>query len=123
MYGIGGNYDYAVVSSLPEGWMKTDSKLYGNPLHLTITASPDAPEGTYYANISVVDENNDEKLGNITFTTKITITWNIMDASVQPAVRKVGPGQPARYTVNIINKGTASDVFEVYLEGSKRWKV
>lgn len=122
IYGIGGTYDMAVASDLPRGWNAEKSKLYQNPLQVTITADPDAPEGDYTAKVTVIDEYDGEKLGNVTFTVKVRITWDVMDFDVSPTYRSVGPGQPARFSILITNKGSTSDVFEVSATGPKKWE-
>ena len=122
IYGEGGQYDYAVAGSLPPGWTASDSKLYQNQLHVTLTAPPDAPPGDYTAKITVVDERNGEHLGNVTFIAKIKITWDVMDFDVNPKEVTAGPGQPATFTIKITNKGSTSDVFHVSLNGPKKWQ-
>jgi uncharacterized membrane protein len=95
--------------------------LYQNPLQITITADPDAPEGDYAVTIAVIDEANGEKLGNVTFYAKVKITWDVMNFDVSPSYVIVGPGQPARFGITITNLGSTSDVFQVSSVGSKRW--
>jgi len=121
LYGKGGLYDLAIAEELPRGWTSVESKLYSDPLQVTITADPDAPEGNYTAAVTVIDENNGEKLGNITFMVKVRITYDIMDVDVFPTYRGVGPGQPARFTIKITNKGSTGDVFQVSTTGMQRW--
>lgn len=120
--GTGGYYDLATVESLPEGWATEGSKLYGNPLQVTVTAAPGAREGDYNATVVVIDEYNGERLGNVTFTVKVHITWDVMDFDVTPAYLTVGPGQPAQFDITIINKASTSDAFEVSALGPKRWE-
>jgi hypothetical protein len=122
VHGIGGQYDYAIAEDLPRGWSSKQSKLYQNPLHLTITADPEASPGNYTAKIRVVDEYNGEQLGNVTFDAQVEITYDVMDFNVTPAFLEVGPGQPARFTISIANKGSTGDVFEVSALGPKRWE-
>lgn len=122
IHGEGGLYDEAAVGELPRGWTGEGSKLYQNPLMVTITADPDAPEGNYTARIIVIDENNGEELGNVTFNAKVRITWDVMDFDVSPNYRSVGPGQPARFAITITNKGSTSDVFQVSAMGAKQWE-
>jgi len=122
IYGEGGLYDIATVTNLPEGWKYEKSKLYGNPLQVTITADEYAPEGNYTVDITVVDEYNGEELGNVTFKGEVVITWDVLDVEVTPKDVKVGPGQPAKFDITITNKGTTSDVFEISSVGMKRWE-
>jgi len=120
-FGSGGRYDFARVVQLPFGWKAEDSKIYGDPLQVKITADKNSPEGEYETKITVYDEGNGELLENITFTAKIKIIHDVLDVSVSPYSITVGPGQPARYSILITNKGTASDVFNVYTSGVPRW--
>lgn len=120
--GIGGTYDLAVAEHLPDGWAATESKLYQNPLQVTITADPDAPEGDYSARIKVIDEGNGEELGNVTFIIRMHVTWDVMEFDVSPLIKRVGPGQPARFSITILNKASTSDVFQVSATGAKKWE-
>lgn len=122
IHGIGGRYDEAIAEELPRGWKTEKSKLYQDPLQVTITADPDAPEGNYTAVVTVIDENNGELLGNVSFIVKVQITWDVMDFGVSPMYKIVGPGQPARFKITVTNKGSTSDVFQVSTIGSKRWE-
>jgi hypothetical protein len=122
IYGQGGLYDMAVAEDLPRGWQSTDSKLYQDQLQVRITADPNAPEGNYTATIKAIDENNGEKLGNITFQVKIRITYDVMGFDVSPQSILVGPGQPARFGITITNKAATGDAFDVTATGSKRWE-
>lgn len=122
IHGEGGFYDLAVAEELPRGWTSKESELYASPLQVTITADPDAPEGNYTMRVKVIDENDGEKLGNVSFTVKIQITYDVMDFDVSPTYINVGPGQPARFNIQITNKGSTSDVFQVSATGAKRWE-
>ena len=121
VHGIGGNYDLAYVTSLPEGWKSTRSKLYGDPLQVTVTAEPLAKEGTYYINIAVEDEGNGELLGVVNFVAKVEISNDVMDAEVSPLEQRVGIAQPATFEITITNRGNAGDVFRVSAEGVPKW--
>jgi hypothetical protein len=118
----GGQYDYATVTKNPSGWSFEPSQQYGKPLQVKITADKNAPEGLYSTNVTVIDENNGEELGNVTFTIKTNITWDVLDMNVSPTHATVGPGQPARFSITITNKGSASDQFVVSATGAKRWQ-
>ncbi len=122
IHGIGGQYDQAVAFNLPKGWSTTDSKLYQNPLQVTITTDPNSPPGNYTIPIKIIDENDGEKLGNIILNVKVQITWDVMDFEVTPSSINTGPGQPARFALKITNKGSTSDVFQVSTSGPKRWQ-
>jgi len=122
IHGIGGLYDQAQVYDLPKGWGASDSKLYEDPLQVTISAAPDATEGQYSAKVKIIDENNGEGLGEIVLNIKLNVTYDVMNFDVSPPDIKVGPGQPARFAITITNKGSTSDVFQVSSTGAKRWE-
>ncbi|MBU0532494.1 hypothetical protein KKB44_03300 [Candidatus Micrarchaeota archaeon] len=121
-HGIGGTYDMAVAENLPEGWESSESKLYQNPLQVTITADPDTPEGNYSVRINVIDEFNGENLGNVSFILRVQVTWDVLDFEVTPISQTVGPGQPAVFDITIKNKASTSDAFQVSAEGARRWE-
>jgi uncharacterized membrane protein len=121
IYGAGGQYDIAQVSNLPPGWNAEQSKLYQNPLQVKITADKAAPPGQYDADITVINENNGEELGNVTFTVDINVTWDVLGMSVSPTQTISGPGQPAQFGITIMNKGSASDTYIVNASGVDQW--
>ncbi len=121
IYGTGGLYDMALVTDVPEGWGKKDSKLY-RPLQVTVTAAPDAEEGVYSTKITVVDEDYGEKLDNITFNARVTISHDVVDIDIDPVYVRTGPGQPARFSIMITNKGSTGDAFQIESVGAKQWE-
>ena len=120
--GTGGNYDRAYATNLPHGWASKPSKLYGNPLQVTITSGPYTEEGVYTIPIAVEDEGNGENLGVVNFNLKIKVSEDVMDFSVYPTAREVGIGQPARFQITINNRGNAGDTFKVRAEGVSKWE-
>src|SRR4030095_7224481 len=123
IYGEGGIYDRAFAEDLPRGWTSQESDLYQNPMQVTISADPDAPEGDYKVRVTVIDEGDGEHLGNVTFIAKVQVNYDVMDFDVSPSYINVGPGQPARFSIKITNKGSTSDVFQVSALGVKRWEL
>jgi len=121
IYGTGGLYDMAIVTSVPEKWKGENSKLY-KPLQVMITADPNAAEGEYYSEITLVDEDYGEKLDNVTFRTKITISHNVVDIGISPTYIRTGVGQPAIFSITITNKGSTGDAFQIEAKGPKRWE-
>lgn len=124
-FGSGGYYDQAIVTSVPEGWNSENSKLYGttlNPLQITITAAPDAEEGYYHATVSVVDEFYGDELDNVTFSVRATISYDVVDISIEPEYIKTAPGVPATFGITITNKASTGDAYQIKSEGVKRWE-
>lgn len=117
-----GHYDLVNTTSLPEDWKSTESKLYGDPLQLTITSSEFEEEGTYDVTINIIDEDGAEGIGDIEFIGKIKIQHDILDISVQPEKITTGANQPARYYITVVNKGSANDVFEIESENIPKWR-
>ncbi|MBD3389380.1 hypothetical protein GF415_00280, partial [Candidatus Micrarchaeota archaeon] len=104
VHGIGGNFDRAYATDLPAGWASKPSKLYGDPLQVTITADPYTEEGIYTIPIIVEDEGNGEELGLVRFYVRVKISEEVMDFSVSPLRKSAGIGQPARFDVTVNNR-------------------
>ena len=122
-YGIGGAYDKLFASSLPDGWVSTPSPLYGSPLQAYITVPKDAADGEYEVGLSLWDEAGEEGLGgNITFMVNVTVSHDVMGMEVSPSSLSVGAGQPARYTITVVNKGIANDIFTIGSSGVRDWE-
>lgn len=122
-YSIGGAYDRLFASSLPYGWASTPSKLYGSPLQADITVPKDASDGEYTVELSLWDEAGENGLGaNLTFLVRVKVTKEVMDMKVEPPYLAVGAGQPARYTITVVNKGIANDIFTIGSSGVRNWE-
>ncbi|MEM4633918.1 MAG: hypothetical protein QW275_02065 [Candidatus Anstonellaceae archaeon] len=122
-YGLGGAYDMLIATSLPSGWSSSPSKLYSNPLQADITVPVDALPGNYLVELTLWDEAGEQGLGkNVSFYINVSVRRDVMDIKVEPPFRFVGAGQPARYTINILNKGIANDIFIVGSSGVRNWE-
>ncbi|VVC00966.1 Uncharacterised protein [uncultured archaeon] len=122
-YGVGGAYDQLSASVLPAGWASAPSKLYANPLQADITVPKDAADGEYLVELRLWDEAGAEGLGgDVAFNVRVTVTRDVMGMQVEPTYRAVGAGQPARYTITLVNKGVANDVFTVGSSGVRNWE-
>lgn len=121
LYGKGGQYDYVEVVSVPNGWKSVNSKVYGAPKQVEITAARAAKEGNYTVIMVAIDENNADALGNVTVVGVLRVRHDIVDIDVLPNDQTVGANQPARITVKINNKGDAPDTFSIYSEGVPGW--
>ncbi|VVC01418.1 Uncharacterised protein [uncultured archaeon] len=121
-FNLGGAYDQMYASSLPYGWASTPSKIYADTLQVDITVPKDAEDGQYAADLTLWDEAGEQGLGeNVTFTVNVKVTRDVMDMKVEPPFITVGAGQPARYTITIVNKGVAPDTFTVGSKGVRNW--
>jgi len=121
IYGKGGMYDYVEVMSLPEGWKGVNSKLYGTPKQVEVTAAKDAAEGNYTVVLRAIDENNADGLGNVTFSVVVRVRHDIMKIAVTPDSQTVGAYQPAQIKVLIRNTGNAPDTVKISSEGMPDW--
>lgn len=121
-FGRGGNYDYAYAWALPPKWKSTPSKIYGNPLQVSLTPPPDAKEGNYTIEINVEDEGNGELLGVYRFFVMVEITHDNLGLSVKPQKQTVGIDQPAVFTITIENKVDSGDIFIVSSQGVPGWE-
>jgi len=121
LHGIGGLYDSAYADELPTGWKSSPSKLYQDPLQVTVTAAPDAAPGEYEFDVYVIDEKDGEDLGTVRYRARVRITYDVLDLKVAPDQLTVGPGQPAKFVITVTNKGSTGDVFQVGASGIKRW--
>jgi len=122
-YGLGGAYDQMFATGLPSNWTSNPSKLYANPLQADVTVPKDAADGEYAVIFTVWDEAGNEGLGgNVTFTAKVMVSRDVMDMRVEPPFIAVGAGQPARYSITILNKGIANDIFTVGSIGVRNWE-
>jgi len=121
-FGLGGAYDQLVATSLPYGWVSMPSKLYAVPLQADITVPRDAKDGEYTAELTLWDEAGEQGLGgNVTFKVKVRVTREVMDMRVEPSFISVGAGQPARYTITVVNKGIGADTFTIGSKGVRNW--
>ena len=122
-YGLGGAYDQLFATTLPEGWSTTPSKLYANPLQADVTVPRGAADGDYIVWYTLWDEAGSEGLGqNVTFSANVTVSRDVMDMKVEPSFLSVGAGQPARYSITLLNKGIANDIFTVGSSGVHDWE-
>ncbi len=122
-YGLGGAYDMLFASSLPYGWSSNPSNLYSNPLQADITVPKDAPEGDYAVRMTLWDESGNEGLGeNISFNVRVSVTDDVMEMHVDPSSLSIGAGQPARYSITVLNKGKANDIYTISSNGVRDWE-
>ena len=122
IHGVGGSWDRLDVTSVPDGWVGTNSPEQVNPLHVKITAPPDAENGLYEMGVQALNRGDKEKIGGaVNFSLLVEVSREVLEVSVTPERMEVGAGQPARYMVTIRNTGAASDVFKIYSRGVPLW--
>ncbi|NUN11579.1 hypothetical protein HUU53_02945 [Candidatus Micrarchaeota archaeon] len=108
-------WDSLTAVDLPDGWSSKPSKLYEQPLRAFITASKNAPDGVYEVSLRLLDEY--EGANQFVFKAKITISRKVLETSLFQEKIVSGTGQPAVYYIRIANKGSASDAFDISLQG------
>jgi len=106
-------WDTIVPVKVPEGWVVEPSPIHETPMKMKIKVAPDAPNGEYNLTLAAIDEGNYDGLGNMTFSSIVTVSRDVIDISVDPTRVETGVGQPAIYNVKIANTGAASDPFEI----------
>ncbi len=106
---------FVVRESLPAGWKAEDSKLFENPFHAFITASPAAGDGEYAFQLKAFDqyEGANEKV----FSAKVRISKDLVEQAVAENRLVTGVGLPAVIQIKLRNKSSASDVFELKASG------
>lgn len=125
------HYDLAVAEDLPDGWKSTDSKLYGDPLQVTISASEKESEGMYEVKVIIIDakkvngtvltNESAEGVHDVEFKGIIQVQHEIMDVNIEPKEIVTGANQPSKYYITITNKGSASDVFKISSNNIPKW--
>ncbi|MEW5956028.1 MAG: hypothetical protein AB1626_05855 [Candidatus Micrarchaeota archaeon] len=110
-------WDKLVVlpDSLPAGWRLRDSLTYETPLTAHVIAAQDAPDGDYSVRLQTVDEY--EGVAPLTFTARITVSRNVLNAQLSPTTITTGVGQPAIYWITLTSLSVANDAFEISAEG------
>ncbi|MCX8174783.1 MAG: hypothetical protein N3E51_01085 [Candidatus Micrarchaeota archaeon] len=122
-WGLGGAYDQLYAASLPSGWSSTPSKLYANPLQADITVPKDAPDGQYEVELVLHDESGAAGLGDdVRFRLGVIVSRDVMDMRAEPPSITTGASQPARYSITVLNKGIANDVFSISSKGVSNWE-
>lgn len=121
VFGKGGAYETANAIELPHGWTAQASDYAGIPLQVKISSEKYAPEGEYTIKIKVSDEDDKEKLGNITFFVKINITHDVIDVEVDKTKKEALTNQPVRFYITLRNKVNAGDVFSISSFNIPKW--
>jgi len=118
---LGGRWDILKVVDTPQGWQGFDSKEMAVRMDAAVKAAPDAPDGTYKIKFTLMEYQNKQGLGSVTFYGTIVVSKDVLASSIAETTVETGVGQPARYTVVIENKGSASDVFQISSSGISGW--
>lgn len=115
-------WDQLAIEDLPENWVAENSPLYETPMKAKIKVSSDTQDGIYLFKAKVIDENNYEGLGNLTFNVRVNVNKEVFNLDVSPREVTTGVGQPALYSIKIENTGAASDIFVIKTSGIPAWR-
>ena len=107
-----------VSETLPLNWIGEDSQRYENPLKARVIVSKDAPNGDYEFSFKAIDEF--EEVAAESFSARARVTRDVLETTLLSEPVKTEPKTTAEYVVEIKNKGSASDVFQVTLESNTR---
>ncbi len=116
-------WDRLEAVSLPAGWSSQPSLLYENPMKMKITASPNAPYGSYNITLRAVNVGNYSRLGNLTFTAEVNVSSNVFLLNVAPTQLSAGVGQPVNLMITINNTGISDDPFVINVHGIPAWNL
>ncbi len=105
-----------VKEALPNNWIGEDSPRYENPLKARVIVSKDAPDGEYEFSFKAIDEF--EEVTAESFSARARVTRDVLETTLLSEPVKTEPKTTAEYVVEIKNKGSASDVFQVKLESN-----
>lgn len=116
-------WDELKASSLPAGWLSTNSPLYTSDPSIKVAVSPQAHNGTYAFNMSAINVGNYSKLGTLQFTAYVNVTPDVFKLNVAPTSISAGPGQPADIYVTINNTGVSDSPFNITIHGLPAWNL
>jgi len=122
------NWGVLGVLETPNGWSGFDSAVFAKRMRATVKADPGAADGVYTVKFRLTEcESKSESceakqgLGSVTFFGTIRVSKSVLATGMPVTAVTTGVNQPARYTINIENRGNANDVFDISAEGVPAW--
>ncbi|MEM0475746.1 MAG: hypothetical protein QW343_03055 [Candidatus Norongarragalinales archaeon] len=106
---------FVARETLPLGWSAEDAKFYEQPMHAFVTVASDAEDGEYSFKIRTLDEY--EGIEPIEITVKVTVSREVLDATLEQKTISTGVEHPALYFLRLKNKSSASDAVLVTVQG------
>src|SRR5205085_1362601 len=81
-----------------------------------------AADGDYVIGLALTQEGGHAELGGQAhFTLLVHVSHDVLSMKVDPTGIETGAGQPARFTIQLSNTGSANDVFDVSYDGVRGW--
>lgn len=110
-------WDRALVdeASLPLGWAREDGQFYESPMRAYVSAAKDAADGEYEFYFSVIDEY--EGAATTRAKCKVRVSRDVFKAALANDEATAGVDQPATYYLLLKNDSSASDSFELTVNG------
>lgn len=106
-----------VATSVPEGWIVSNSSLYTQTLSVEIRPSPAASFGEYTFNLTAINLGNYSGINPVTFKAYINVTPNVFKFNATPQDISAGLGVPAYIYVTINNTGVSDNPFVITVSG------
>ncbi len=107
-----------LADSLPRNWVGTDSLRYESPMKAFVVVNRNAADGDYNFLLITIDEF--EGVSPLTFRAKAQVTSDVFSLRIAGEPVKVPSRAAAVYQLELENRGSASDVFEVKVAGLPR---
>ncbi len=101
--------------SLPKGWQGQDGLKYDKPLKAFVVVAKDASDGGY--SFLLQASSDYEPFAPITFKAGATVSKDVLAARVAGEPVKAAPRTQVVYQLELENKGSASDAFQVSING------
>ncbi|MFH1106822.1 MAG: hypothetical protein V1787_02905 [Candidatus Micrarchaeota archaeon] len=102
---------YVLPESLPRGWTSQDSLFYERKMKAFVIVPKDAYDGEYGFSLQAVEEYTGPQ--PLSFRAKVKVTRDVLKFDVLQDSVGSGVDQPAVYTLQLSNTGSASDAFEI----------
>ncbi len=104
-----------VDESLPSAWKGRDSLRFETPMKALVVVDKAADDGEYAFLLRTRDDF--EGVNPITFKAKARVASDVLEMRIAGEPVKVEPAAQTVYQLELFNKGSANDVFEIAVEG------
>ncbi len=104
-----------VQSSLPRGWQGQNSLRFETPMKAIIVVAKDAPDGEYSFVFRTKDDF--EGVSPVSIKAKAAVRKDVVNLRITGEPVKLESGQKGIYAIELENKASASDVFQLDVAG------